>query len=401
MTHIDTLRSPTTIRERCRNILDAVAAGRSKHFRIDRERLANAAERVEATTRRRYPDLRIPYHSRWRHFAVDGVDRAAELDRALAGRDAASCARARIDLAVVSVLLDAGAGATWRYVERETGRTYTRSEGLAVATFRAFMEGAFSSRRDDRLRADAATLSRVEAATLAQWLQVGSSNPIVGLEGRAALLRRLGAALAARDELFDEIERPGGMFEVVTARNANAASAVDLLHALQDAFSSLWPSGAAIDGVPLGDVWRHSSAGGDGRTEGFVPFHKLLQWLAYSLFEPFEWAGVSIVDRDALTALPEYRNGGLLIDTGVVQMIQTPSAQQSFDVGDEIVVEWRALTVALIDELAPLVRARLGQPQLPLASLLEGGTWAAGRELAQELRAGGPPITIRSDGTLF
>ena len=399
-TPIGVLRSPITIRERCRNVLDAVSAGRSKHFRIDRSRLDEAASRVEATTRRRYPDLRIPYHSRWRHFGAGGLDRKAELDRALAGRDDATCARARIDLTVVSVLLDAGAGDAWGYVERESGVRYTRSEGLAVASFRAFVSGAFSARRDDPLRADAAALSRIDASALARLFQVDPANPLIGLEGRAALLRRLGAALIAREERFDEIARPGGLFETLIPDHENFVAASDLLRALQDGISSIWLSGNAFDGVPLGDVWRHQHAGGDGRTAGWVPFHKLSQWLAYSLFEPFEWAGVTIVERDELTALPEYRNGGLLLDTGVLASIDPPHSSR-YDVGDELVVEWRALTVALIDELAPLVRARLGIPDLPLACILEGGTWAAGRDLAQQSRNGLPPLSIRSDGTVF
>ena len=72
--------------------------------------------------------------------------------------------------------------------------------------------------------------------------------------------------------------------------------------------------------------------------------------------------------------------------------------------GDEWVVEWRALTVTLIDELAPFVREILdvSAEQMPLARLLEGGTWAAGREIAAERRPGGvPPVRIDSDGTLF
>jgi hypothetical protein len=70
-------------------------------------------------------------------------------------------------------------------------------------------------------------------------------------------------------------------------------------------------------------------------------------------------------------------------------------------VGSELVVEWRALTVALLDELAPQVRSRLGVAGLPLACILEGGTWAAGRELATQLRGGDPPLAIKSDGTVF
>src|SRR6202030_210218 len=121
----------------------------------------------------------------------------------------------------------------------------------------------------------------------------------------------------------------------------------------------------------------------------------------YSLFEPFEWAGITVTDRDQLTALPEYRNGGLLLDAGVLQLVDVADNARAWEVSSELVVEWRALTVALIDELAPRIGERLGVPALPLACILEGGTWAAGRELAAELRAGNPPLSIDSDGTVF
>jgi hypothetical protein len=156
-----------------------------------------------------------------------------------------------------------------------------------------------------------------------------------------------------------------------------------------------------VGGVPVGDVWPHPFAGGGGEGAGLVPFHKLSQWLAYSLFEPIERAGNTVVGQDALTALPEYRNGGLLLDAGVLALRDPREAERRHAVGSELVVEWRALTVALIDELAVAVRARLGKPDLPLACVLEGGTWAAGRELARERRGGDPPLAIDSDGTVF
>ena len=78
-------------------------------------------------------------------------------------------------------------------------------------------------------------------------------------------------------------------------------------------------------------------------------------------------------------------------------------ARQVWRPGDEIIVEWRALTVALMDDVARAVRhqLRLGESQLPLACVLEGGSWAAGREIAKTLRDGSPPLTIESDGTVF
>jgi hypothetical protein len=396
------LKSAATIRERCRNIAATVMAGQSRHFRIDRARLDDTAALVAAVTRRRYPDLDVPYHSRWRHFETGGVDRKAELDRALAGRSVADRARAHIDLTVGSVLLDAGAGAAWSFVEAESGQRYARSEGLAVASFRAFMRGAFSARKDDPLRVDASALAAMDAATLARLFQVGTANPLLGLDGRAALLRRLGSALVAQRDAFGNNARPGALFDTLTAQGTRRmVSASTLLEALLDGLGPIWLTGSALDGVPLGDVWRHPHAGGSGPTAGWVPLHKLSQWLAYSLFEPFEWAGIMVTDRDHLTALPEYRNGGLLLDAGVLHLVDVADGARTWAVRDELVIEWRALTVALIDELAPRVRARLAAPALPLACILEGGTWAAGRELATKLRAGNPPLSIDSDGTVF
>lgn len=178
-------------------------------------------------------------------------------------------------------------------------------------------------------------------------------------------------------------------------------TAHDLLSAVLDALSGVWLTDNTIGGQPLGDCWRHQAAPGPGLSRGWMPFHKLSQWLTYSLLEPFERAGVAVTELDALTGLPEYRNGGLLLDTGVLRLRDAALAEKDWTVDDELIVEWRALTVALLDELAPLIRDRLGAPRLPLACVLEGGTWATGRALAARLRDGAPPLSIISDGTVF
>ena len=170
------------------------------------------------------------------------------------------------------------------------------------------------------------------------------------------------------------------------------------------AYSHAWlVPNRLTDGTPLGDCWHHSAVRGEGLSDGWMPFHKLSQWLTYSLLEPFEWAGVTVTGLDALTGLPEYRNGGLLLDAGVIVPKDSTLLDRTWQVGEEFIVEWRALTVALLDELAPRVRKLLGktEAEMPLACVLEGGTWAAGRVLAQKLRGGSPPINIASDGTVF
>lgn len=399
------LRSTATIRERCGNILRAVEEGRSRHFELHRSQLDEVARRVELVTRRNYPELRIPYHSRWRHFEAGGIDRKAELDAHLVGRHHAAQARARIDLTLVSVLLDAGAGPQWRYAEAESGQGFTRSEGLGVASLRAFMQGRFSSDAGDPYRVDAAALRRMDAAALAEVFQVRGDNPLVGLEGRATLLRRLGDTLLTQPEVFGGEGRPGGLFDALTHHGQNhRLAAPRVLQALLDHLSPIWLTDSALGGVPLGDCWPHPAAGGSGLTAGWVPFHKLSQWLTYSLLEPFEWAGVTLTEIDGLTGLPEYRNGGLLLDARVIVPKDPTFAARTHTAADEAIVEWRALTVALLDELAPLVRERLSKKpeEMPLACILEGGTWAAGREIARSLREGGsPPLTIESDGTVF
>ncbi len=448
------LRRPQTVRARCAAITAAVADDRSGWFRLDRSQLPEAAARVAALTRRRFPDLRIPYHSRWRHFEAGGVDRKAELDAALAGASAADRARAQFDLTVISVLLDAGAGAQWAYVERQSplpaaalpadrasrdelmamldlasagadaeaappaaaaaddGERYTRSEGLGVASFRAFMAGAFSATRDQPCRVDAAALRQIDAAALRAIFQSSPSNPLVGLEGRAGLLQRLGQALQDEAALDHTPARPALLFDRLTAGGgATTVRAGDVLSQVLRALGPIWTSGSLVMGLHAGDVWPHRWAGAsvndqggeEAVSRGWVPFHKLSQWLSYSLLEPLEWAGVRVEGLDALTGLPEYRNGGLLIDAGVIVPRSAGTLQRTWKPSDEVVIEWRALTVTLLDELAVLVRQQLGvdATQLPLACVLEGGTWAAGRELAAERRGGAPPIHIDSDGTVF
>ncbi len=398
------LRSTTTIRARAQRLLARARRGESLYFSVRDDALPGTAALVAEVTTSRYADLKIPYHSRWRHFEAGGVNRTAWLDQALGSAGHTDGARARIDLAMVSVLLDAGAGPDWQFREAATAQSFTRSEGLGVASLHAFMAGLFSSDASHPLQVDARGLQHLSAERLAAAFQVQASNPLVGLEGRAALLRRLGDELAGQALIFGPHGRPGGLLDALTQGSAAAqVQAHDLLSVLLSSLAPIWPAQNAIENIALGDCWRHSAVGGEGLSEGWMPFHKLSQWLTYSLLEPFEWAGVAVTGLDALTGLPEYRNGGLLLDSGVLRLKDAALASQTHQVGDEFIVEWRALTVALLDELAPLVRAELGvsEAQLPLARVLEGGTWAAGRVLAQRLRGGTPPLQIESDGTVF
>ncbi|WP_293367706.1 URC4/urg3 family protein [Phenylobacterium sp.] len=385
------LLSAAAVRERAHEMLGAALAGEVAEWRVDLSRLEAAADLTAEVVREAYPDLNVPFHARWRHFSVEGRDLWAEREEPWS--DPKARARAAFDLAITSVLLDAGAGPTWRYRDAATGATLARSEGLGIASFRMFEAGALSADPDDLLRADG--LAKVSAETLAEAFQVSADNPLVGLEGRAALLRRLGEAVG----------RPGALFDVMAARAVDGTlPAPVILEVLLQALGPIWPGRLSLGGVPLGDCWRHPAIRRNDPTDGYTPIHKLSQWLSYSLIEPLEAAGVSVTDIDGLTGLAEYRNGGLFVDLGVLALTDPRDAGRPNPVEGPLIVAWRALTVALLDRIAPMVRERLGvtAEAFPLARVLEGGTWAAGRRIARSLRAdGGPPIAVVSDGTVF
>jgi Protein of unknown function (DUF1688) len=370
-------------------------------WRVDLDALPACADFVADVIRRRYPTLEVPFHARWRHFAFNGVDLWREVSNAASWTDPHARARAEFDLAITSVLLDAGAGAAWRYTDAASGIAAERSEGLALASLRLFEWGGFSANPGDALRADAEALARFDAAQLADAFQVTDRNPLAGLEGRARLLNRLGAHADAAPHLFalQDGPRPGGLYDVLVTRATDGAiPAPVILEVLLEALGPIWENRPTLNGVPLGDCWLV----GDW---GYTPLHKLSQWLAYSLIEPLERAGLKVTDIDGLTGLAEYRNGGLFIDAGVLAPRDPATLTRAHNVSDPLVVIWRSLTVALLDRIAPLVRERLGvsAEQFPLARVLEGGTWAAGREIAKRKRpeTGGPPLIIHSDGTVF
>lgn len=394
------LLKPAAVRERAREMLELGLAGRLLHFEVHPERLEACADYVLETIRANYPTLDIPFHARWRHFVVAGDDRWRRLDQAAGFSDPAARGRAAYDLAVVSVLLDAGAGPDWRYRDTVTGRDIGRSEGLALASLDMFAAGLFSSDPADPLRADAAALRHLDAAALAQGFQAGPDNPLLALEGRAALLNRLGEELERQG-----LARPGDLFDrFAAAAETGMLRAPHMLGEVLATFGGIWPSRLMLAGVALGDTWRHPLVAPGEPTEGLVPFHKLSQWLTYSLIEPLQWAGITVVGIDELTGLPEYRNGGLFLDSGVLALKDEADARKAHEVSSPLVVEWRALTVALLDEIAALIRRRLrrSREELPLAKVLEGGSWAAGRRIAREKRVdGGPPLSIVSDGTVF
>ena len=383
--------------------------GRLDDWTVDLDRLASTADFVAEVVRERYPRLDVPVHSRWRHFVFGGRDLWDEILGKANSQSTEGAARSAFDLVITSVLLDAGAGPGWHYHDRATGLVAARSEGLALASLRWYESGGLANDPHGLFRVDAAALRRVDSQAIQGAFQVSEANPLLGLEGRAALLNRLGAVMESRPDLFaiSDSPRPGGLFDALRARASNGRlPAATILETVLEALGPIWQGRPSLGGVPLGDCWPHPALAlaAHSPEDGYAPLHKLSQWLTYSLLQPLGRAGIAVADVHELTGLAEYRNGGLFVDMGVLNPRDRESLSKTHGVMDPFVVGWRALTVALLDRLAPLVGTRLGlTPDLfPLACILEGGTWAAGRLIARKLRgSGGPPFHVLSDGTVF
>ena len=403
------LMSATAVRDRTNQIFQVAERDGLSHFSLDLDRLDSATKYVASVVRENYPTLDVPFHSRWRHFAAGGHDRWGRIRRRLANPSRAEIGRVQFDLVMVSVLLDAGAGGAWRYVEPESGETFARSEGLAVASVDLFASGLLSGDPDAPFRVDATALAALTEHDLAEAFQVTAGNPLIGMAGRLNLLHGLADVVHSRADLFSSNDgtkaRVGNLLDSLLAKATDGSiCASAILQTVLDGLGALWPGRVVLGGINLGDTWRHPAVQTDDPSTGLVPFHKLSQWLTYSLAEPLEACGIAVTNLDGLTGLAEYRNGGLFFDLKVLRPKHDLVTTESHSVDSEIVVEWRALTVALLDRIAAPLRQELGVDgeAFPLAKVLEGGTWQAGRRIAAERRKdGGPPIRVLSEGTVF
>jgi len=386
------LLTPKAIRERCGALHARNVEGKGL-LKVHPEKWDELVEFTLETIRENYPTLKIPFHSRLGHFRPGNINRLNWLDEFLEHADAHERAKVLVDLIIPSVLLDAGAGNDWKYFEERSGLPFARSEGLGVASFHMFLAGDFSS--NGELQTDGAGLLALTHNQLEKGFQVTKENPLLGVEGRLKLLHGLGRVLGAEG-------RPGDLVDDFL--NDGVVKATDVLSTVLKRLGPIWPSRLTLDGVPLGDTWSHPALGEAGSFESLIPFHKLSQWLSYSILDAMETCGFEVVGVEELTGLPEYRNGGLFIDFGLLEAVNPEDLTRGVAADDLFTIEWRASTVMLLDELAEKIQKALGKTpkDFPLAKVLEGGSWWAGRRIAAKKRPGGtPPLNIILDGTVF
>lgn len=395
---IDYLFTPEAIRDTTKRVYDLCLSGKT-NFKLNLDKVDECAEFVLEVTKEKYPELDIPFHSRWGHFNVGDIYREKMLNELIADFDKIEQARIKLELAITSVLLDAGAGPDWKF--DEGGNVFNRSEGLAVASFHLFINSAFSS--DEKVCADAKGLAAFHSEDLMAGFQVNDQNPLVGVEGRVALINKLGEVVGNSPDFFPG-GRLGGILDHLIAKHGKEFEVQDILDVVLRGLGEIWPSRLSVEGNNLGDIWHYRPLGDEVNTETVVCFHKLSQWLTYSLVGPIEEAGIKVTGAEKLTGLAEYRNGGLFLDFGVIELKDKELLKVAHLPDSDLIIEWRALTIQLLDQMGDKVQSLLGKTasEFPLAKVLEGGTWWAGRKLASKLRSdSSPPIKLDSDGTVF
>jgi len=403
------LQLPETIRKQAAKIFELTLKGQTS-FNYEPSKFESTVDFVLSVIKQKYPDLNIPFHSRWGHFRAGGIDRAKKFSEFFEKCDALEKARAQLDLVITSVLLDAGAGAKWSYLEAGANKSpLNRSEGLGVASYHMFCSGVMSADAHS-LKADEQGLKSVSVIDLKKYFQVTNENPLIGVEGRVLLLNNLGKVL--ENKTFFKDGRPGNILDYLIQKFGSTIPAVEILKAVLNGFGSIWPGRLSSEQnnqkINLGDVWIYpklvKKLGESGSFESLVPIHKLSQWMTYSLIEPIMAAGFTVTKAEELTGLAEYRNGGLMLDSGLLSIKNPENLKKEWAPDSELIIEWRALTIHLLDQIGYEVQKALQKTpqQFPLAKVLEGGTWWAGRKLAQEMRTdGAAPLNIISDATVF
>ncbi len=375
------LRTTQAVRERCGQLLARAREGHAGHFAIDAQAL-EAATRSACARIRHQPSFPYPpLFGLWRGLQAGGIHRIAGLEDLMTPLSPAQRTHARIDLTVTAALVGGAPGDAWSYTEASTGQVLHGADGLGVATLHAFAAGLFSSDPECPWQADARGLRALLTDHLALALQVSETNPLPDLQARTIRLRRFGEWLSGQPEVYGDPGRPAGLFDIIISPYGHGVPHTadvhvhDILSQLLVTLSGLSPASPRIGSVPLGDCGRHPAVQGPGASGGWVPLHAALQGLAASLVAPFAWGGVQVRGLASLTAAADAALGELLLDRQVLRLRDPQAARVEGKPGDPLTVEWRALTVALLDVMTDRARDLLGLeadalPAIRLAQVL-------------------------------
>lgn len=394
---VEHLHRLEVIRERAWMLLAAAERGASDHFVPSPEAVGTVAFAMAEAIRARPAAAETPAEPErpalanlWQALRSGAPAALDTLGEAHAGGDPLARAKSGADLAVLHrVLAPGGLGAESAVLADLVG---------------SFAAGAWTAGSRGSAVLDAPGIGRVLAGDGSVALPETVAELLADTDRRQRLAQ-LAHGLEQQPELFG-IE---GRFGELVARlvsgpspaadpAAPAGAAAAGLH-VQRVVDSLAPlidpvvaSTVRIGGRLAGDVWRHPLAWAEDRSRELVPFHTLLLALTLDLVEPLQEAGRPLVDLDQLPIPATRALAGDVLRLGLVRSRHAAVGRLRHPPGSDIVVELRALAVALADRLVDRLRAELDRNvrDLPVVRLI--GPLAA---TAEKWREGpGPGIAI-------
>lgn len=339
---VERLHRLETVRERAWMLLAAVERGESEHFNLSPESVSTVALALASAIRETTPDLRPPLATLWPRLQRDHPAAVERLAASVAGLDGQGRARAGADMALLALVIapdgvEPGLGALAQFFA--AGGTTTRpADGPALNApgLRRLLAGDTAVALPDELRPvlqDPATRQRLE--TLATGLEQDAET--FGADGRFGTL-------------LDRIAGPA---------RSDGLTAQGMLDRLGPLLDPVAGSTVRIGGSIAGDIWRHPLAWADDRSRELVPFHCLLQSLVLDLVEPLAEAGIKLDGLEELTVPATRRLAADILRLGLVNPRHAAVARLRHPPGSDIVVELRALSIALADRLVDRLRQEL------------------------------------------
>jgi len=373
---VEHLHRLEVIRERAWMLLAAAERGASDHFVPSPEAIGTVALAMAETIRAEPaadatagPGSDQPALANlWQLLRTQAPEALGTLGDALAGGDPLARAKSGADLAVLHRVLGPGG----------------LGDELADLVY-SFAAGAWTANSRDSAVLDAPGIRRALAGDGSIALPASVAELLADADRRQRL-EQLARGLERQPDRFGVDGRFGELLtQLVTARplagepappvgpaGSSGLRAQTVVDGLAPLIDPIVASTVRIGGRQMGDVWRHPLAWAEDRSRELVPFHALLLALTLDLVEPLQEAGQPLVDLDQLPVPATRALASDVLRLGLVRTRHAAIARLRHPPGSDIVVELRALSVALADRLVDRLRAELNRTvhDLPVARLI-------------------------------
>ena len=341
------LRLPAAVRDRCWMLLAGVELGKSPLYELNGPGLTAVTVAVADLVRRKHANLVPPLDTCWLTLRRQAPDDLEKLADALQAADAVERARSGFDLALLDTTVSPSGGS-----------------GSVTELMRAYAEGSFSADPDKPLRLDPKGLN--------QWLD-SAPGWIDEVPCAVTRLKRLAGCLNGDEGTGEALPFRGLLNRLIARANNGTLSALQLLDSVHPLALCLHSEGAKLGGTSLGDVWRHPAIRTGDKTRELLPFHAFAQRLSLSFVEPLAEAGITVTELGQLTAPATHQICSDFLTLGVIRCRHTAIGRLAHPTSSDIVVELRALSVALADRLADHLCAelRITTTDLPVVRILD------------------------------